>query len=75
MVGVAEGAFAAGAVVAAAVEGVGAEGALVAMLVDGGRSLEILAATGADELMVTTVAHGLDTRLRSLELLATTWTS
>jgi len=33
----------------------------------------LLATTGADELMVTTVAHGLDTRLRSLELLAGEW--
>jgi luciferase family oxidoreductase group 1 len=33
----------------------------------------LLAATGADELMVTTVAHGLDTRVRSLELLAERW--
>jgi len=31
------------------------------------------ATTGADELMVTTVAFGLDTRLRSLELLAGAW--
>ncbi|MGI8808251.1 MAG: LLM class flavin-dependent oxidoreductase [Acidimicrobiales bacterium] len=31
------------------------------------------AATGADEMMVTTVAHGLATRLRSLELLAAAW--
>jgi luciferase family oxidoreductase group 1 len=29
--------------------------------------------TQADELMVTTVAHGLDTRIRSLELLAGAW--
>jgi luciferase family oxidoreductase group 1 len=29
--------------------------------------------TGADELMVTTVAHGLATRVRSLELLAEAW--
>jgi len=33
----------------------------------------LLAATQADELMVTTVAHGLDVRLRSLELLAEAW--
>ncbi|HJV08946.1 MAG TPA: LLM class flavin-dependent oxidoreductase [Acidimicrobiales bacterium] len=33
----------------------------------------LLATTGADELMVTTVAHGLDTRVRSLELLAGAW--
>jgi luciferase family oxidoreductase group 1 len=33
----------------------------------------LLAATGADELMVTTVAHGLGTRVRSLELLAESW--
>jgi len=34
---------------------------------------ELVAATGADEVMVTTVAHGLDIRLRSLELLASVW--
>ena len=33
----------------------------------------LLSATGADELMVTTVAYGLDTRLRSLELLVAAW--
>jgi luciferase family oxidoreductase group 1 len=33
----------------------------------------LLSATMADELMVTTAAHGLDTRLRSLELLSTAW--
>jgi luciferase family oxidoreductase group 1 len=33
----------------------------------------LLAATGANELMVTTVAHGLDVRVRSLELLAEVW--
>ena len=33
----------------------------------------LLATTGADELMVSTVAHGLDARLRSLELLAEHW--
>ena len=33
----------------------------------------LLTRTGADELMVTTVAHDLDTRLRSLELLAGAW--
>ena len=33
----------------------------------------LLAAAGADELMVTTVAYGLDTRVRSLELLAGSW--
>ncbi|HVL05071.1 MAG TPA: LLM class flavin-dependent oxidoreductase [Acidimicrobiales bacterium] len=33
----------------------------------------LLATTDADELMVTTVAHGLDTRLRSLDLLAGAW--
>ncbi|MGI8984639.1 MAG: LLM class flavin-dependent oxidoreductase [Acidimicrobiales bacterium] len=33
----------------------------------------LLAATKADELMVTTIAHGLETRLRSLELLAGAW--
>ena len=35
----------------------------------------LLTRTGADELMVTTVAHGLDVRLRSLELLAGAWFS
>ncbi|MEY2566782.1 MAG: hypothetical protein QOE35_1311 [Actinomycetota bacterium] len=34
---------------------------------------ELVAATDADELMVSTVAHGLDARLRSLELLADAW--
>ncbi|HTJ75828.1 MAG TPA: LLM class flavin-dependent oxidoreductase [Acidimicrobiales bacterium] len=34
----------------------------------------LVAATGADEIMVSTVAYGLDTRLRSLELLAAAWT-
>jgi luciferase family oxidoreductase group 1 len=33
----------------------------------------LLATTGADELMVTNVAHGVETRLRSLELLAGAW--
>ena len=33
----------------------------------------LVATTGADELMVTTVAHGLETRLLSLELLAGAW--
>lgn len=33
----------------------------------------LLATTGADELMVTNVAHGLDARLRSQELLAEAW--
>jgi luciferase family oxidoreductase group 1 len=33
----------------------------------------LLAATGADELMVTAVAHGVDTRLRGIELLAEHW--
>jgi luciferase family oxidoreductase group 1 len=33
----------------------------------------LVAATGADELMVSTVAHGLATRLHSLELLAEAW--
>jgi luciferase family oxidoreductase group 1 len=33
----------------------------------------LVATTGADELMVTTVAHGLDTRLHSMELLAAAW--
>jgi luciferase family oxidoreductase group 1 len=35
----------------------------------------LVADTGADEIMVSTVAHGLDTRLRSLELLAEGWGS
>jgi len=34
----------------------------------------LVAATGADELMVTSVAHGLDVRVRSLELLVEAWT-
>jgi luciferase family oxidoreductase group 1 len=34
---------------------------------------ELVAVTGADELMVSTVTHGLEARLRSLELLAATW--
>ena len=33
----------------------------------------LVAETGADELMVSTVAHGLDERIRSLELLASAW--
>lgn len=33
----------------------------------------LVEATHAQEIMVTTVAHGLDTRLRSLELLAAAW--
>ncbi|HEV2760817.1 MAG TPA: hypothetical protein VGV86_14755, partial [Acidimicrobiales bacterium] len=33
----------------------------------------LLAATRADEMMVTTVAHGLATRLHSFELLAGAW--
>jgi luciferase family oxidoreductase group 1 len=33
----------------------------------------LLTETQADELMVSTVAHGLDERLRSLELLASAW--
>lgn len=36
---------------------------------------DLVAATGADELMVSTVAHALDVRLRSLELLAEAWAS
>jgi luciferase family oxidoreductase group 1 len=36
---------------------------------------ELVAATGANEIMVSTVAHGLDARVRSLELLAEAWTS
>jgi alkanesulfonate monooxygenase SsuD/methylene tetrahydromethanopterin reductase-like flavin-dependent oxidoreductase (luciferase family) len=35
----------------------------------------LVAATGADEIMVTGVAYGLDVRLRSLELLAKAWPS
>ena len=35
----------------------------------------LVADTGADEIMVSTVAHGLDTRVRSLELLAEAWAS
>ena len=39
------------------------------------KELEALAArTGADELMITTVVHGVDERLRSYELLADAWT-
>lgn len=34
---------------------------------------QLIAASGADEIMVSTVAHGLETRLRSLELLADAW--
>ena len=34
---------------------------------------DLIAATAADEVMVTTVAHGLATRLRSLELLVDAW--
>jgi len=33
----------------------------------------LVAATAADEIMVTAAAHGLDVRLRSLELLAAAW--
>jgi len=36
---------------------------------------ELLATTAASEIMVTTAAHGLDTRLRSLELLAAIWST
>ncbi len=36
---------------------------------------ELAGDTGADEIMVSTVAHGLETRLRSLELLAGAWAS
>ena len=36
---------------------------------------DLVAATGADELMVNNVAYGLDARMRSLELLATAWGS
>ncbi len=36
---------------------------------------ELLAATAADEVMVSTVAHGLSARVRSLELLAEAWTA
>jgi luciferase family oxidoreductase group 1 len=34
---------------------------------------ELVAATGADEVMVSTVTHGLEARLRSLALLAEAW--
>ena len=34
---------------------------------------DLVAATGADEIMVSTVAYGLDARIRSLELLAAAW--
>jgi alkanesulfonate monooxygenase SsuD/methylene tetrahydromethanopterin reductase-like flavin-dependent oxidoreductase (luciferase family) len=34
---------------------------------------ELVAATGANEIMVSTVAYGLDARIRSLELLAAAW--
>ena len=36
---------------------------------------QLIADTVADEIMVSTVAHGLETRLRSLELLAEAWRS
>jgi luciferase family oxidoreductase group 1 len=36
---------------------------------------DLLRATVADEVMISTVAHGLDARLRSLELLASAWNS
>ena len=48
---------------------VGRPGAVVAALDD------LVVATTADELMVTTVAYGMETRLRSLELLAGAWGS
>jgi alkanesulfonate monooxygenase SsuD/methylene tetrahydromethanopterin reductase-like flavin-dependent oxidoreductase (luciferase family) len=35
----------------------------------------LVEATGADELMVSTVTHGLDARLRSLELLTEAWST
>ena len=34
---------------------------------------DLTAATGADEIMVTIAAHGVETRLRSLDLLAAAW--
>jgi len=34
---------------------------------------QLVAETGADELMVSTVAHSLDERIGSLELLASAW--
>ena len=34
---------------------------------------ELVTASGADEIMVSTVAYGLETRVRSLELLARAW--
>ena len=36
---------------------------------------ELVAATEAQELMVSTVAHDLDVRIRSFELLAEAWSS
>ena len=36
---------------------------------------DLVAETAADELMVSTVAHGSDVRVHSLELLAATWTA
>lgn len=36
---------------------------------------ELVDTTGADEVMVSTVAYGLDVRLRSLELLAAAWSA
>jgi alkanesulfonate monooxygenase SsuD/methylene tetrahydromethanopterin reductase-like flavin-dependent oxidoreductase (luciferase family) len=38
------------------------------------KELEALAErTGADELMITTIVHGVDERLRSYELIAEAW--
>jgi luciferase family oxidoreductase group 1 len=48
---------------------VGSPATAVALLDD------LIVATGAEEIMVSTVAHGLDTRLHSLELLAASWGS
>ena len=34
---------------------------------------QLIADSGADEIMVSTIAYGLETRVRSLELLAGAW--
>ena len=36
---------------------------------------DLVAATGADELMITAMTHGVDERIRSIELLADAWNS
>ena len=46
---------------------IGSPGTVVASL------RQLVAATSADELMIATTTHGLDERIRSLELLARTW--